>query len=568
MKTATLEDVTQEEFDAAAQTVISGVKAFNPKLDTRKGTVLRDLLVNPEAAIDSVTTKQIEYARDSSSLKRLEEYEAAGGHVDQDDVQAILSNFNITPPGGTRARGLVKMTVADGGMVYSIAAGTVFSTVDGIEFEVSDQVTASSTPGSNPGVVVTTPLYEGAAGYFFTIPVVAVEAGEAGNIEQGTALTPSSGMFSYVSAEAYKPFDGGSDVPDMNKVIASIPSGLSIRGFVNRIAVEGMLRSRFDAGNYPIMAVSAAGYGDGVQRRDKHNVFGVGVGGRVDVYVRNFTDMFTITKMVEGSKTGDGSYEMALSAEDFPGACWIKSVADPVNNVVSSGSSSSPEEPASGGDREDVLGSMQFTAQRVSDGVDATWHDIDVSKNPSEAFNTVWQGFRLSLTNVAPDTDESGWSDTRDFKVTAYCLPEIVEMQGYVDEAGVRSVSTDVVVRCPIICSVSVNAVVRYDVSNPIDAVSAASRIRAYINGLGFVGRLTRSEIVHILKDEGAVSVDMPRDDMLFGVYHDAFGVEHKIRGDALDIWSVQDDRAMVSPLTVVFAAEAKNIQIQLLPNE
>ena len=55
MKKITLSDISQADFDAAAETVVSGIKAFNGNLDTRDGTVLRDLLVNPEAAIEAVT---------------------------------------------------------------------------------------------------------------------------------------------------------------------------------------------------------------------------------------------------------------------------------------------------------------------------------------------------------------------------------------------------------------------------------------------------------------------------------------------------------------------------------
>lgn len=556
MKTATLADMTQEEFDAAAQTVVAGVKAYNPKLDTRKGTVLRDLLVNPEAAIEGVAAKQIAFARASTSLRRLQEAEEAGESIDAEDVSAILSNFNVTPPGGTRAEGLVKIVVSDPSVAYSVAEGQVFHTIDEIRFASTEQVTAASSRLNNPGVDVTTPLYEGAAGYFFLVHVRAEEPGSAGNIEQGTSLESESGMYSFVLAEAYKPFDGGSDVPDMEKTIAAIPAGLSIRGFVNKTAVEGMFRAKFDNGNYPIVAVSAAGYGSGVQRRDKHNVFGVGVGGRIDVYVRNFGDMFTITKMIEGSKDADGEYTLSLSASDFPGACWVKSVSDPLV----------PE------DEEGVVGSMIFSATRTSDGASETWHDFDLSNGPEEVFNTVWQGFSVKLSDVVPDVDPEGsspgWSDRRDFKVTVYCLPQARELQEYVDSDDVRSISADVVVRCPILCNVSVNATVRYDVDKPMDASVAMEKIRSYINGLGFVGRLTRSEIVHILKDEGAVSVDMSADDMLYGVYHDAYGEEKTVQGDALDIWTVQDDRAMVSPATVVFAAEARNIQLKLLPNE
>jgi hypothetical protein len=78
MKKITLSDISQEDFDSAAEAVVSGIKAFNGRLDTRDGTVLRDLLVNPEAAIEAVTAGQIEEARKSSSLKRLKEAQDAG----------------------------------------------------------------------------------------------------------------------------------------------------------------------------------------------------------------------------------------------------------------------------------------------------------------------------------------------------------------------------------------------------------------------------------------------------------------------------------------------------------
>ena len=222
---------------------------------------------------------------------------------------------------------------------------------------------------------------------------------------------------------------------------------------------------------------------------------------------------------------------------------------------------------------EAVLGSLDFDARRTAD-VGDSWHDIDVSAGPSEAYNTVWQGFSLTLHNVPGDdgtstssSSDDGWSADREFKVTAWCMPQADELQAYVDREDIRSVSTDVVVRCPIICNVSVNAVVQYNTKSPIDAAAARSRIRAYINGLGFVGRLTRSEIVYILKDMGAVSVDMPNKDMLYGSLHDALGAHHVLSGDALDVSLIEDGAAMLSKDTVVYAAEDRNIQIKLIPN-
>lgn len=551
MKKITLSDISQEDFDSAAETVVSGIKAFNGRLDTRDGTVLRDLLVNPEAAIEAVTAGQIEETRKSSSLKRLKEAQDAGYEIDQEDVSAILSNFNITPHSGTPAKGIVKVVVADGTVAYSVPEGATFSTSDGRSFLADSQVVASVAGVENPGVVPTATLYQGAAGWFFLVPVTASDTGSAGNIQQGTALTPESRVPSFVMAEAYKDFGGGSDVEPLEAVIKSIPSGLSIRGFVNRTAVEGMLRSEFDGGEHPVVAVSAVGYGNPAQRRDKHNIFGVGVGGRIDVYVRNFTDVFTSTLTISGKKIQDGKYIISVPPGKFPGACWIKSVSDPFSKESS----------------EDVLSTLSFSAERTAD-VSGTWHDIDASvqaKAAVEAFNTVWQGFKIVLDEVPADLEDA-WSDDRDFKVTAYCMPLANEIQDFVDRDDVRSVSTDVVVRCPIICSVSVNAVVSYDPKNPVDESTAKAKIRTYINGLGFVGRLTRSEIVQILKNLGAVSVEMPNQDMLFGELRDATGKRYVLSGDALDISSIEDGAAMLTKDTVVFCAEERNVQIKFTP--
>lgn len=555
MKTITLSDITQDDFDSAVETVSAGIKAYNRKLDTRVGTVLRDLLVNPEAAVESVISGQISEARKSSSLKLLQEAQENGEEIDQSDVDAILSNFNITPSSGTAARGIVKVVVSDGSVSYSMAAGTTFATTEGIEFTADEQVIASAIEVGGTGTSRTTPLYSGASGYFFLVEVTASATGSSGNIAQGTSLDPDPSPMSFVMAEAYKDFGGGSDTQDIASVIKSIPSGLSIRGFVNKTAVEGMLRNEFDGGDFPIVAVSTVGYGNAAQLRDRHNLFGVGVGGRVDVYVRNFTDFYTKTDKLSGTLEGNGKYVIDVPSGKFPGACWIKSVSD------FAGESSA----------ESVLNSLEFSAGRTSDA-SGSGHDFASGDDASvETANTIWQGFRITLGEVPADKtpvdgEYTGWSETREFKVTAYCLPQASDIQDYVDRDDIRSVSTDVVVRCPIICNVSVDADVVYDPKNPVDESVAKTKIRSYINNLGFVGRLTRSEIVQILKNLGAVSVEMQDDDMLVGVLHDAKGAEHKLSGDALDISTIADGTALLTPDTVVFCTEDRDIQIKMTP--
>lgn len=564
MKTATISDVTKEEFDEAVQTVISGIKASDPKLDTRLGTVLRSLLVNPEARIEATVSKQIEYTRKNSSLKNLRDAQEAGEEVDVNDVNSIMSNFNITSSEGTKAEGIVKISVVDGSKVYTVPEGTEFRTVDGLVFYSTSTVVAAVDTSNNDGTyTVTSILYEGSSSYFLLVPVEAKDIGVASNIPQGTSLETPISLYTYINAEAYKSFNGGSDVSNIQDEINKIPAGLSIRGFVNKNACEGMLRDEFDSGNYPIIACSTVGYGNAAQRRDKHNLFGVGIGGRIDLYVRNFGDLFTIPKILTGTKKPvyeNGTlvrvdYTLKVTPEDFPGSYWVKEVS-------STGS---------------INSSLEFSCKRRAYDINKTWHDFDVSRDVSEAFNTIWHGLDVTVHEVPQDLEDSEssdsdetalWSDDRQFVVTVYCLPEATKLQSFVDKDNIRSVSTDVVVRCPIICNVEVFAKVVYDVNQPIDVEEAKYKIRKYINGLGFVNSLTRSEIVHILKSCGAVSVSLEKKDMLYGTIYDAFGKEYKLSGDSLSLNGLAEDAAMLSQDTTVFAVEPENIQLTITPNK
>ena len=542
MKTVSASDITQEQFDSAVQVVIAGIKSSDPNLDTRPGTVLRELLANPEAQLEAIVSAQLEEARKASSLKLLKESEDSGDSIDESDVNSVLSNFNMSSMSGTNAQGLVRVTVSNTSVTYTITSGTNFKTATGLLFSSTSKVTASVSDGT---------MKTGAAGGFFTVPVKCSSVGASGNIQQGTVLIPQGAIYSFVSAEAYRPFDGGSDAGDLASTISRIPAGLSIRGFVNKNACEGMLRDTFDSGDWPIVAVSSVGYGNSCQRRDRHNPFGVGVGGRIDLYVRNFGDPYTVTKNVTGTLVSDGEYLLSVTPSDFPGSCWIKSVTD--------ASSSS-------------LSSLTFTASRSYSGTGSTWHDLDMREHPEEAFNTVWQGFSVMVSEVPSDGSDSsssgGWSSSRDFSVTTYCLPQCSDLQAYADRDDIRNVGADVVVRCPVICWTTVSATARYRTEAPVDADDAKYKIRKYINSLGFVGRLTRSEIVHILKGCGATSVDLSRKDMLYGTLRDAFGKEILLQGDALDVSSCESGKAMVSKDTVVFVSEPDGIQLRLVPEE
>lgn len=543
MKTIDLGDVTQEKFDEQVNTLVDLIRTAYPKLDLRRGTVIRDLLLNPDATLGAMFSMQAEEQRNSSSLARLSERSEAGEKIDSEDVSAILSNFNMRQVSGTKARGNVRISVSSS-RVYTVNEGLKFETLDGLQFSVTTRVVAAPEESSAyKSMGANTTLRTGTTGYWFVVPVEADEVGASGNIQQGTALNPNSSIFGFVSASAYKTFSGGSDLEDLDKTIARIRSSLSIRGLLNRDAVEAQLRDRFDDTDNPIVAVSVCGYGNDAQRRDKHNAFGVAVGGRSDVYVRNFTSLPTKVFTKEGVDIGDGVYSVELSSEEAPGLYCIHRVSDPESNG---------------------LGSYEYSVEYVAEGVDKTWHDFDVSSDPHEVCGTKWRGVRIS---VKSGSKEDGGNPV--FRVEAVCAPVMDSLQALVDSDVIRNTGSDFVVRTPMIIQVSVVAVVRHEYSVPFDSDTAVSKICEYVNTSGFPGRLTRSEIASILTGLGAKSVDLYNEnEMLSGFGYDAFGRIFRLSGDALDVDSVRSKDGMVTPDTCVFVIEPDNVQITTIPTK
>lgn len=536
MKEITLESLTDEQLQEQAQLLIAMLRTRYPRLDLRRGTVLRDLLVDADAAVGAMFAAQAAEQRESSSLLALSERADAGEEVDQDDVNAVLSNFNMKSVSGTKAHGYVRIAVSTSN-VHTVLAGVIFHTVDDVSFVVTKDVVASTSPAS--GQVM---QYAGVTGWWFLVPVEAEENGSGGNLEQGTALDPETAIADFVSASAYGTFSGGSDLEALDKTVARIGSSLSVRSLTTRTAVESQLRDRFDGTESPIVAVSLCGYGNAAQLRDKHNLFGTAVGGRVDVYVRNFTALPVVSLTKTGTRTADGVYEIDVGHEEVPGMIAVKSVTDANSSA---------------------LASYEFQAAFSADP--DTWHDFSLADGDCrEAANTVWRDLRLTLTQV-PDPENGAGS--KEFRVSLVALPKAEEIQDYVDDGLVRNVGSDFVVRGPMVVNVSVRAVVRHSYAVPFDTSAAVAAICEHVNTSGFVGRLTRSEIATILTNLGATSVDLHDESgMLHGYVYDAAGDLHTLSGDALDLDVARDPKAMLTKDTAVFVVEPENVQITTIP--
>jgi hypothetical protein len=536
----TLGDLDQATFDAAEAIVIELTRAEYPNLDLRRGTVLRDLLVRPAAAWHAVDEKRMEDLKSKNSLTALQANEAT---ADPDDVNAILSNFNMTRNPGAKSSGELRVRIDDAN-TYSLTAGFRFSTLDGKLYELTENYAVRPNADADQ---IPVQLSADGTTYFFIIPATAVEPGTAYDMEQGTALDPVGSLYGFIAADVYTDFVGGIDDETISQAIERLPVSISNRSLTSRTSIEAQLRDQFADASFQIQAMSVQGMGDPAQLRDKHNPMGFTVGSRTDVYSRNFVMPKIITLQKTGTLVGPNSYQFDIDAIDAPGYYAIRSISE-VEAVVA---------PELDFGQLPVAGSYPFTDTRRASGINDTFHDIDPDNSMIETAYSVFQASTVVVQDV-PHTDA-----TRNFKVEVYVTPGLLDMQNYVDLTEVRNTEADILLRCPLICLVGLETTLYFSDRNPVDIDAMKSDLVNYINTRSFTRNLTRSELACLLLGAGATRVDLSDvGTTLQGTIRDAAGVMHRLSGDALDIEAVEDGTVLLTTDTCVFAAEEHNIHI------
>ena len=524
----TIAELNKDAYDTAVKAAVDTVRAGHPDLDLRSGTAIRALVVEPGALLDAAQRDIVARLRAAMSLRAM----SREATVPREDAEAVLSNFGIELGGGTKATGFVRVDLI-GTAPVTIRAGVTFATEDGVKFTVTRTVSASVDPAVGEEEI--RPATGGR--YYFTVPVEAEEVGASGNIRQGKALECSIIIGTYYSSEAFSDFTGGEDGESVASAVARIPAALAYRGMTNALSTRAQLAASL-ADPSVLRAVSCVGHRDRAQLRDKHNPLGIAVGGRVDVYARLFDIPGVESFVVEGTLIGHGTdtttYRIALP--DYPGFYAVRYVGP-------------AEEPGR-------LGSLQYELERGMAAGASADHDF------ANECETAWSAYQTGSIVVTADWAE-GYGTSRPFKVDLYWTDGIKALQELVDSPEVRNVAADYVVRSPAVCLVSMTTPLQLKAGSSATAADLEKAVMDYVNGRSFTGRLTRSELANVLIQHGAESVDLGDAGMqLAGRICGADGKWYYLEGDALDVSAVGPEQAMISPGTVVFAAEQGSIQV------
>lgn len=153
--------------------IIEKIKELNPSLDTRVGSVIRDVLINPLSSLLA------EYQRDHDSVLTRHTLTDLT-LLSEEELDAVAANFLVTRNTGAKSVGFVKFYF-NAPRSFSLPAGTILETADGLEYETL--ATFSITSFQMQQNISEFPNYDTG-----DISVRSLKRGTVYNISKGTAL--------------------------------------------------------------------------------------------------------------------------------------------------------------------------------------------------------------------------------------------------------------------------------------------------------------------------------------------------------------------------------------------
>lgn len=517
---------------AKEEQIIAFVQAAYPTLDLSAGTALRDLVIKLYAHLETRIQEQIDLALVSSSLLEISKDPNA---VDDTQVERVLSNFNVTRGEGSTASGTVRMFFSSSSSV--VMSTDVRLTLGGVQFKPASSyilVSSDNYTGSSAQRI----LEASGSLYTTTIEVVAVDSGSAGNIRSTTVMSGITPTFStLVSAKADSDFTGGADADDNVALLAKAKTGVVGKVFGGRDHIKAKLKSQFSG----VSDVGVVGFLDPEMTRDLSS--GIHIGNRVDLYVKSATYPSRIQEKVAAQmisydvQNQEALFEIVLPPSKAAGLYTVESI----RSLVSQSSSFeivSDVRTMEGNTLHYVsdLTAAAFTAyQKVTLRFNVPYSNVKEAATPValsiitsgtvlnpnpwyaneyvETSSTVPPGSASSGPAIVFLNSSSNFVDFFYFYVEYLRMPNITEIQGYVDSAAERSLSADMLVKAPVpvMCSLQMRLIKPSGAEDP-DMVALKAALVSKFNSFEMGQSIPASALIHTAYQNipSGYTVDLP----------------------------------------------------------
>lgn len=305
---------TKEDVATWADTLAAQLSSAYTTYDFSKASVLRSLLVEPNAWFGATVAAELE------KIKSTLLFAGTGtGTADDALVDLLMQAFGKVRAAGSKARGLIQLTFSRSGS-YRIPQSSTFTTDTEIVFtsESSYLVTPTVSGAANELQLV---AHGGV--YVCQLPMVCAVTGTVGNVKAGTPVTWASPLSGFVAAEVVVS-NGGEDAESNESLLARRDISLTAPVFGGRANIRALIEQV-----YPAVIESAVfGMSSAEVIRNGHNAFGIKTGQYADVFVRTARRLTFKTFELEARllDAATGTMSVTVPAAAFPGAYAISAI--------------------------------------------------------------------------------------------------------------------------------------------------------------------------------------------------------------------------------------------------
>jgi hypothetical protein len=549
---------SSESVFAKEELIIAFVQEAFPTIDLSPGTAIRDIVIRIYAHLETRIQEQIDLALTASSLLEISKNPEA---VNELQLERLLSNYGVTRSEGASSIGKVRLFLSSDSSVL-IDVNTVL-TINNVEFNPAESLVLLPFT-SFSGLSNQRLISPSGSVYTALIDVVASNPGAAGNVRAGSlvaGLTPA--ITGLISAKADSDFTGGRDSDDNTVLLEKMKTGIVGKLFAGRDHIKAKLKTEFPG----IVDVGCVGFLDPEMTRDLVN--GVHTGGRVDLFVKSATYPSRIqehlTPRLVSFNTIDreGLFEFNFDSAKAAGLYSVESVKALLSQ----------------------LGSFEIISDSRRLSNSGVHYIEDASKSAFSVFQTAIITFAVpfdsmiqawSLQEVTPPTynefvgnlanyiNNQPTSEFFKFYVEYLKMPDLQEIQTYVDLASERTLSAEMLVHAPVpvMCSLQIRLLKKIG-SPDLDIAALKSSLASKFNSYGFGESIPGSALVHVVYSnvpEG-YTVDLPIH--MYGVViNPDLSKEVVFSSDALKATTNYDKG--ISPNNTAFFLESNLIDISI----
>lgn len=491
---------------AKEELIVAFIQEAFPSLDLSPGTALRDLVVRMYAHLETRIQEQIDLALVSSSLLEISKNPTA---VDELQLERLLANYNVSRSQGSTASGKLRLFLANADS--AVINGNTEIVINGVSFNPAESflLLPSSLYTAAPGQRLITP-----SGSTFTavIDLVAANSGSSGNVRTGAlmeAMTPTPN--SLISGKVDSDFTGGADADDNVVLLAKMKSGIVGKVFGGREHIKAKLKAQFSG----IIDVGSIGFMDPEMRRDLVN--GVHMGGRVDLFVKSASypsriqEQFIPRFVSFDTNKKQGVFEIDLDSNQASGLYSIESIKSIINQA---------------GSYEILSDNRTFTDinnHSVSAEARVPFPALQVATIrfvvPFDGMLLAWNSetaaptYETFAANVNTYIQTQATAQYFRYFVEYLRMPNLQEIQAYVDSASERSLSADMLVHAPIpvMCSVQFRLLKKSGAAD-IDIAKLKAAIVSKFNSYEFGDAIQGSALIHTAYENlpDGYAIDLP----------------------------------------------------------